>query len=191
MWNQKIKVTSLLISSLILSGCSSYQVMLDANPPGAHVWCSGKDLGMAPVIRTYENETKLATLWLEEPCQAYWRSGASASFSGKVNARPGGRTILTATRFKFDPGLEEDIEVAKLVIMKRMIQQAVADSMPARPSYLDQIMTRSLNNNQNSLDLIPMPSATIQPIPQPKFGLPDVYSVDRINDNLYGVRKVR
>lgn len=191
MWNQKMKVTSLLISSLILSGCSSYQVMLDANPPGAHVWCSGKDLGMAPVIRTYENETKLATLWLEEPCQAYWRSGASASFGGQVDARYGGKTILRATRPTDAPGVEKDIEVAKLVIMQRMIQQAVANSMPTGPSYFDQIMTRSLNNNQNSLDSIPMPSATIQPIPQPKFGLPDVYSVDRINDNLYGVRKVR
>ena len=190
MWNQKITIAALLLGSLLLSGCSSYQVMLDAAPPGARIWCSGKDLGMAPVVRTYNNDTKLDTLWLEEICDAYWHSGASARFSGQVNARYGGKTVLTAHRPKDAPGIEGDIEIAKLVIMHKMIQQAVAQSMPSGPSYLDQILARS-QNNQNSLGLVPIPSVTIQPIPKPSFGLPDVYSVNRINDNLFGVRKVR
>jgi hypothetical protein len=99
-----------------LAGCAggpmSKQAVLtyETLPEGAQIFEGGQLLGVAPVTRTFKNETNQATLRTPE-VTAIWPSGAKQTFFTVLPA--GADNVATIERPKAAPGLQADLDNAK------------------------------------------------------------------------------
>jgi hypothetical protein len=99
-----------------LAGCASgpvpKQVVLtyESLPEGAQIFEGGQLLGVAPVTRTFKNESNQATVRTPE-VTAVWPSGAKQTFFTVLPA--GADNVATIERPKAAPGLQADLDHAQ------------------------------------------------------------------------------
>lgn len=229
MWNQKIKFTALLMGSLVLSGCgTTYDVVYESMPEGAMVVCNGERLGVAPVKKTYKVGIDLPGgvtphedgKWvdIDDDCIAVWRSNAIKAYPRTVPYYTPGASDwanwfftgslsnngikVTAPRPMDVPGIEQDTEWAKYVLVKQGMSEALAQQRAiAAQNQFDQMLAQqqAQNNallNQQMQSLGAQVNQTTQSLMNfnslgNSTNGPGVYNVNRLQDNLYQVRKVK
>ncbi|MBU6258125.1 MAG: hypothetical protein KGL18_16160 [Burkholderiales bacterium] len=105
-------------AGLLLAACAdlprSTQALLtyETVPAGAELFEGGKDLGMAPVTRTYKSDGKSTSITTPD-VTAVWASGAKTSYFTILNV--GDDRVATLQRPASAPGLQADLDKAKTV----------------------------------------------------------------------------
>lgn len=112
-----------------LSGCSApqYVVNVSATPPGATLTQhDGSQLGEAPTYLTYQHDPLFVSngCMLVQGVTATWTSGAKASTAPTLRLCNGAayqyRFHVNLERPKTAPGLDTDLDVAKMIIQQRL-----------------------------------------------------------------------
>jgi hypothetical protein len=111
-----------LALATVLSACADVPRSKDAMltfetvPEGATIFEGGQSLGVAPVTRTYKNDSQVPTIKTPE-VTAVWPSGAKESFWTMLPA--GADRVATIERPKGAPGLQADLDNAKKVALSK------------------------------------------------------------------------
>jgi len=111
-------LTLLVIASASLlgacAGTPTHKAMLtyESVPDGAQIFEGDKLLGTVPVTRTYENDGTSASITTPD-VRAVWPSGAHTSYFTVLPV--GSDRVATLERPADAPGLQQDLEHAKLV----------------------------------------------------------------------------
>ena len=121
-------------------------------PDGAEIFEGGKSLGAVPVTRTYESDGKSSDITTPD-VRAVWPSGAQTTFFTVVPV--GSDRVATLERPADAPGLQQDLEHAKLVVAarkqdterRREFQQTEINQASARCKQEQSQGTQGLSND--------------------------------------------
>jgi hypothetical protein len=118
-----VRTAALLAAGALfgLAGCAdvpshSAQLTYETVPAGALLYEAGHPIGTAPVMRTYMGDGKSATITTPD-VTAVWPSGAKTQFFTVLQV--GADRVATLQRPKDAPGLQADLDHAKLVAATR------------------------------------------------------------------------
>lgn len=129
-----------------LGGCANLPATKDALltyeslPEGAVIYENGQSLGPAPVTRTYGHDGKSESIRTPE-VTAVWPSGARQTFWTLLP--PGADRVATIERPQGAPGLQADLDHAKMVAAQRESDAARAKEAIARDLARDSARCRA------------------------------------------------
>jgi len=112
----------IILTASLLGACAGAlpvraTLTYESMPDGAEIFEGGKSLGTVPVTRTYTSERKSSTVRTPE-VRAVWPSGAQTTYFTLLPAGSDDR-VATLERPPDAPGLQQDLEHAKLVVAAR------------------------------------------------------------------------
>ncbi len=107
-----IPLTAALLYACAATAPKSAMLTYESVPDGAEIFEGGKSLGAVPVTRTYQSDGKSSTIQTPD-VRAVWLSGAQTTFFTLLPV--GSDRVATLERPAYAPGLQQDLEHAKLV----------------------------------------------------------------------------
>ena len=93
-----MKILTLIIAIVLLSGCGGYKVNYNSIPQGASLICNGTDRGYTPVRQSFDldSEQRDSGKFTSAPCYAQWSSGVIKHYGREfdLNKWPDGVMII-------------------------------------------------------------------------------------------------
>lgn len=111
-----ITFTAVLLGACAGTPPTRAKLTYESVPDGAQIYEGDKSLGTVPVTRTYDGDGKSGTITTPD-VRAVWPSGAQTTFFTVLPL--GSDRVATLQRPADAPGLQQDLEHAKLVTAAR------------------------------------------------------------------------
>ena len=202
------KITLLVPITLLASGCAQQLAYTyESDPPYAHLACWQNDgtfkvMGQTPHTLYYTlDDHHFANRSIKiVPCRAVWASGSYATYPNVISlpenndvakAMGVGVSVSCTARHPDDENYEKDLQIAQLEEQRR--NAVWGDILITLANGLVGAAQQNANHTQAMANTYrnPVQIPEVQPMELVGPAAVDVYSVQRVNDNLYSVQQVR